>query len=76
MLLAAWSEGVGSCPNAVSDHEAARAALEVVDEDDKIVIVLSFGYPARQRDPSARTAEEWSVRANRRPLEDVVRRLS
>jgi hypothetical protein len=38
------------------------------------VIVLSFGYPAKPRDPASRPAEEWSRRANRKPLEDVVRR--
>jgi hypothetical protein len=37
--------------------------------------VLTFGYPARGRDPESRSAEEWSARANRRPLADVVRRI-
>ena len=76
MLLQAWSEGVGSCPNGVADPEGARAALDLVDEDEKIAIVLSFGYPSRPRDPSSRSADEWSARANRRPFDDVVRRLS
>ena len=75
MLLEAWNEGVGATPNGVADQDGARAALDVVDEDAKVVIVLSFGYPARPRDPSARSADEWSARANRRPLDDVVRRL-
>jgi nitroreductase len=74
MLLEAWNEGVGSTPNGVADQDGARAALDVVDEDERIVIVLSFGYPARLRDPSSRSADEWSARANRRPLDDVVRR--
>ena len=75
MLLEAWSEGVGSCPNGVADQDGARAALDIVDEEEKIGIVLSFGYPARRRDPSSHTAAEWSARAKRRPLDDVVRRL-
>ncbi len=75
MLLAAWSEGVGSCPNGVADEAGARSSLDLVDEDEKIAIVLSFGYPARPRDPSSRTADEWSSQANRRSLDDVVRRL-
>jgi nitroreductase len=74
MLLAAWNEGVGSCPNGVADEEAVRAALGL-DEDERIAIVLSFGYPAKPRDPQARSADEWSARAKRRPLDDVVRRL-
>lgn len=73
MLLAAWNEGVGSSPNGISDEPAARAALEL-EEDERIAIVLSFGYPARPRDPESRSAAEWSARANRRPLQETVRR--
>jgi nitroreductase len=75
MLLAAWNEGVGGSPNGIDDEAAAREALDVTDEDERIAIVLSLGYPARPRDPSARTPEEWSARAKRRPLTDVVHRL-
>jgi nitroreductase len=75
MLLAAWNEGVASCPNGIADRAAALSALEC-DEDDTPVIVLSFGRPLRDRDPEGRSAEEWSARANRRSLGDVVRRLT
>lgn len=75
MLLAAWSLGVGATPNGQADPEAARAALDLTDEDDRLAIVLSFGKPSRPRDPSSRTPEEWSARANRRPLDELVRRL-
>jgi nitroreductase len=73
MLLVAWNEGVGSCPNAIADEPTARAAL-ALEEEEKIAIVLSFGYPARPRDPESRSAAEWSARANRRPLQESVRR--
>jgi nitroreductase len=73
MLLVAWNEGVGSCPNGIADEPAARAALGLEDEE-RIAIVLSFGYPAKPRDPESRSAEEWSARARRRPLEETVRR--
>jgi nitroreductase len=73
MLLVAWNEGVGSCPNAVADEPAARAALGL-DDEERIAIVLSFGYPARPRDPESRSAEEWSAHARRRPLHESVRR--
>jgi nitroreductase len=76
MLLQAWSEGVGSSPNGIADTDAARAALDLVDEEEKVAIVLSFGWPARPRDPSSRTAGEWSTRAERRPLDETVRWLS
>lgn len=74
MLLAAWNEGVGGSPNGIADAEAAAAALGL-SEDERVAIVLSFGYPVRPRDPSSRSAEAWSARASRRPLDELVRRL-
>jgi nitroreductase len=74
MLLAAWNDGVSACPNGVADRDAAHRALEL-GEDESAAIVLTFGRPQRPRDPESRSTEEWSARANRRPLSDVVRRL-
>jgi nitroreductase len=74
MLLAAWNEGVGGTPNGVADRDAANAVLGVA-EGSAIAIVLSFGHPARPRDPESRDAEEWSERAKRKPLDDLVERL-
>jgi nitroreductase len=74
MLLAAWNEGVGSCPNGQKDPDAARAALGL-GEDDEIATVLTFGYPARERHPERRTPEEWSSRADRKPLGELVERI-
>ena len=74
MLLAAWNEGVGGSPNGVADRDAANAVVGV-PEDSSIAIVLSFGYPARPRDPQARSAEEWSARARRKPLDELVERV-
>lgn len=75
MLLAAWNEGVASCPNGVADQSAAQAATSA-GPDEEVAIVLSFGVPERPRDPDARSAAEWSARANRKPLDAVVRRLA
>jgi nitroreductase len=74
MLLAAWNDGVGGVPNGIKDIDAARAALGI-GEDEDVPIVLSFGYPARARDPEQRAATEWSRRANRKGLDEVVRRI-
>jgi nitroreductase len=74
MMLAAWSEGVGSCPNGMLDREKMATAL-ALEEDEQPVIVLSFGYPVRTRNPESRSPEEWIERANRKPVEEVVRRL-
>jgi nitroreductase len=70
MMLAAWGDGVVSCPNGVRDAEAAASLV-----GGQPAIVLSFGYPATPRDPESRSAEEWSARANRKPLDEVVRRV-
>jgi nitroreductase len=71
MMLAAWGEGVISCPNGVRD---ADTAAEICGGDARAI--LSFGYPARPRDPASRSAEEWSARANRKPLGELVREVS
>ena len=74
MMLAAWNEGVASCPNGMPDAGRTAAALDI-EEGEQPVAVLSFGYPARPRDPERRSAGEWSARANRKPLDELVRLL-
>jgi nitroreductase len=70
MMLAAWGEGVVSCPNGIANAEAAASVVGA-----EPTLVLSFGYPAKPRDPESRSAEEWSRRANRKPLDAIARRL-
>ena len=74
MLLAAWDQGVGSSPNGMPDRDAVSALLGL-REGEHAAIVLSFGYPAKPRDPSARSAEEWSARAKRKALDELVERV-
>src|SRR5262245_27991729 len=69
MLLAAWNEGIASCPNGFADRDAAHAALDLSD-DQSPAIVLTFGVPQHLRDPESRRIAEWSARANRKPLSD------
>ena len=73
MLLAAWGEGVGSCPNGMPDPDAVGSLLGL-REGERPAIVLTFGYPAKPRDPSGRSAEEWSAGAGRKPLDELVQR--
>jgi nitroreductase len=70
MMLAAWNDGVVSCPNGIADPEAAERIVGA-----KPAIVISFGYPQTPRNPESRSAEEWSARANRKPLDELVRRV-
>jgi nitroreductase len=73
MLLVAWNDGVVSCPNGMPDAAAAARVLGL--EDGLLPVnIPSFGYPARPLNPEDRSAEEWSTEANRKPLEEVVRR--
>jgi nitroreductase len=74
MMLAAWNEGVTSCPNGMPDAGEAARALGLADVDE-LGIVLSFGYPASGRSADRRSAESWSRLANRKQLEEVVRRV-
>jgi nitroreductase len=71
MMLAAWNEGIGSCPNGIADSEAL-ASVVGASEEEQIAIVLTFGYPARPVDPSSHSPEEWIARADRLPFDEVV----
>jgi nitroreductase len=72
MMLAAWNEGVTSCPNGLTDADGAAKILGL-GEDETVVNILSFGYPAKARDPQSRQAEEWIGRAKRKPREEAVK---
>jgi nitroreductase len=74
MMLAAWNDGVASCPNGTPDP--ARTAEAVgLGEGEQAAVVLSFGYPATGHAPDTRTADEWIERAERRPLGELVSRI-
>ena len=69
MMLGAWNDGVVSCPNGVKDPDLAARICGGAPK-----AIISFGYPAKPRDPQSRGAEEWSARAKRKPLDELVRR--
>lgn len=74
MFLTAWNEGVASCPNGMPDPEPAARALGL-DPGWLPLNIPSFGYPKRDLAPESRGAGEWSAEANRRPLDELVRRI-
>ena len=74
MMIVAWNDGVASCPNGMPDR-AQTAQLLGLEGDLQPVIVLTFGYPRRELDPESRSAEEWSREANRKPIEEVLKRV-
>ena len=74
MMLAAWNDSIGACPNGMPDPDAVAQLLDLED-GERPITVLTFGYPARVRDPQRHTAIEWIERANRKPFDEVVQRL-
>jgi nitroreductase len=75
MMLAAWNDGVGSCPNGMPDRDRVADLLGLPDGETP-AIVLTFGYPAHPADPQSRSADEWASRANRKPFDEVVVRAA
>ena len=45
MMLAAWAEGVTSCPTTMHRHDDAARVL-ALPPDHRVTWVLAFGYPA------------------------------
>src|SRR5207247_8966058 len=50
MMLAAWNEGVVSCPNGMPDA-AKTAEVLGLEGEERPAVVLRFGYPVAPRDP-------------------------
>jgi nitroreductase len=65
MMVAAWNDGIGSCPAHLP--EAGLAKLLGIPADIHINRVVGFGYV----DP-ARAAAPKSVARTRKPLEEIV----
>jgi len=71
MILAAWSDGIGSCPNGIRDAATASSLLRV-PAAESITTILSFGYPAHPIVPREEDADGILRRVKRKPLEEVV----
>jgi nitroreductase len=71
MMIAAWNEGIGSCPNGIADADAMHRALALA-EGEQAAIVLSFGYPLRPVTPERRPPDRWIEAADRVPFDDAV----
>jgi nitroreductase len=73
LMLAAWSQGVGSCPNTPVNRDECKAILGVDAEHD-VLTILSLGYPAEPV-PRATDADAILARIDRKPLEELTRYL-
>ena len=65
MMVAAWSEGIGSCPAHLPEAELGR--LLGVPEDHHVNRVIGFGFI-----DAARAAAPRSVARRRKPLAELV----
>jgi nitroreductase len=63
MMLAAWEQGITSCPVAMHDRECAARVLGLPD-DHVVAIVITFGYPGSEESRHRGIA--------RTPLADLV----
>jgi hypothetical protein len=57
------------------DRAATATALGGLAAGEEPAIVLSFGYPAKPRNPESRSAEEWVAAADRKPFDEIVSRI-
>lgn len=75
MMVAAWSLGVGSCPNSPADGPAIKKMLKIPDEMG-LVTIISLGYPARGQPRPRIRGDPGRVlgRINRLPLTELVHR--
>jgi nitroreductase len=64
MMLAAWADGITSCPVVTHDRECAKRALGLPD-GHRVAIVISFGYPESEASRHRGVA--------RTPLSELVR---
>ena len=62
-------------PNGIADPDGARAALDLAEDDEKVAIVLGFGYLATPRDPSVRRPTSGARARTGGRCEEVVRSL-
>ena len=50
LMLAAWAEGIASCPASMHDAEGAARVLNL-PEGHVVANVIALGYPAEEKDP-------------------------
>jgi nitroreductase len=65
MMVAAWAQGIISCPVGIQDRDAARGVLGY-PEDFEISICVAFGFPDESQTAAAREPRP------RLPIEELV----
>jgi len=71
IALAAWADGIGTCPNGIRDMDAVRRLLDL-EEDWDVPTILSVGYPAEPLRPRGKDPDAILERIDRKPLEELT----
>jgi len=74
MMLAAWNDGVGSCPNDVKDAEGFHRILSTGGGLPSTI--LTFGYPPSRLSPERKHAGQWIASADRKPRQNIVSEIA
>lgn len=72
IMLAAWSDGIGSCPNSTQNLDDTKRILGITD-DVVIATILSMGHPVEPVGPKDNDPEAILSRIDRKPLDEIVR---
>lgn len=71
IALAAWAEGIGTCPNGLNEPDQLRRILDL-EEGHEVATILSVGYPAEPLRPKSSDPDEILSRIDRKPLEELT----
>lgn len=72
MILTAWANGIGTCPNSARDVDEAKRLLGI-SNNDSIATILSVGYPSEPVQPKDNDPDAILSRIDRKPLEEITR---
>ncbi len=71
IMLAAWSDGIGTCPNTPMQEEQAKELLNLPDESS-VPTVLSLGYPDEPLRPKSSDPAAVLATIDRKPLTELT----
>lgn len=71
IMLAAWADGVGTCPNGLRKADDAKRLLDLED-DWELATILSLGYPDEPVRPKRNDPAGILERINRKPLDELT----
>lgn len=71
IALAAWVDGIGTCPNGLNQPDQLRRILDL-EEGHEVATILSVGYPDEPLRPKSSDPDEVLSRINRKPLEELT----